>query len=49
MPYKVEKCGEQWCVVNTSTNETKARHDTEDDANGQVRLLHMIEKERDNG
>ncbi len=47
MPYKVEKCDDKWCVVNTDTGETKARHDTEEDANGQVRLLHMIEKERD--
>lgn len=49
MPYAVEKRDGQYVVVNTQTDEVKARHDGDKDAaERQVKLLHMIEHERDN-
>lgn len=45
MPYKVEQDGDEWIVVNTETNEEKARHETKEDAERQVRLLHELEKD----
>lgn len=47
MPYKVEQKGEKWAVVNTETDEVKAEHDSKEDAERQVRLLHELEKEED--
>jgi hypothetical protein len=49
MPYKAEQQGDHWVVINTDTGDVKAKHATKEDAEGQVRLLHMLEKERDNG
>jgi hypothetical protein len=45
MPYEVRNDGDKWCVYNTDTGEKKACHDTEDEAERQVKLLHMIEHE----
>jgi hypothetical protein len=47
MPYKAEQREGKWVVVNTDTDEVKATHESEEDAKGQVRLLHMLERERD--
>lgn len=48
MPYKVEKRGEDdYVVINTETDEVKAHHDTKEDAERQVRLLHEIEKDEE--
>lgn len=43
MPYEVRKDGDQWCVYNKDTGDKKACHETEEKADAQVRLLHMIE------
>lgn len=43
MPYEIRKDGDRWCVHNTETGDKKACHDTEEEAERQVRLLHMIE------
>ena len=45
MPYKVEQQGDDWVVINTETDEVKAHHETKEDAERQVRLLHELEKE----
>ena len=45
MPYEVSKDGDKWCVYNSDTKEKKACHDTEEDANRQVRLLHAVEND----
>jgi hypothetical protein len=45
MPYKVEKNGEKYDVVNEDTNEVKATHDTKEEAEAQVRLLHAVEND----
>jgi hypothetical protein len=47
MPYKVEEHDGKYDVVNTETDEVKATHDTREDAERQVRLLHELEKEED--
>jgi hypothetical protein len=48
MPYAVRKEGEDdWVVVNTETDEVKAHHDNQEDAERQVRLLHELEKDED--
>ena len=46
MPYKVEKDGENYTVVNSETGEVKATHeppDAEEKAHRQVRLLEEVE------
>jgi len=46
MPYKIEKDGENYNVVNEDTGEIKATHeppDAKDKAERQVRLLEAIE------
>lgn len=43
MPYVVRKEGEKWCVFNEETGDKKACHDTEEEANRQVTLLHAVE------
>lgn len=49
MPYAVEKRDGQYVVVNTETDQVKAQHGGDKDAaDRQVKLLHMIEHERDN-
>jgi hypothetical protein len=45
VPYKVEKKGDQWCVINADTGEEKACHATEEDAERQKRLLLAIEND----
>jgi hypothetical protein len=47
MPYKVVEAGDGYDVVNTETDEVKAHHDSREDAERQVRLLHELEKEDD--
>lgn len=43
MPYEVRKEGDKHCVFNKDTGEKKACHDTEEEAERQVRLLHSVE------
>jgi hypothetical protein len=46
MPYKIEKDGENYNVVNEDTGEVKATHeppDAKDKAERQIRLLEAIE------
>jgi hypothetical protein len=45
MPYKAEERDGEWVVVNTETDEVKAHHDSKEDAERQVRLLHELERE----
>jgi len=47
MPYKVRQDGEDYLVVNSSTEEVKARHtppDAKEKAEKQVKLLEGIEE-----
>lgn len=47
MPYKAEKDGNDWVVINTETGEIRARHeppDAEDKAKRQVKLLEVVEE-----
>ena len=45
MPYKVEKDGDKYNVVNEDTGEVKATHDSKEEAERQVSLLHKIEND----
>lgn len=45
MPYVVRKDGDKWCVFNEETGDKKACHDSEEEANRQIRLLHAVEKD----
>lgn len=45
MPYKVEKDGDKFNVVNENSGEVKATHDTREEAEAQVRLLHAVEND----
>lgn len=45
MPYKVEERDGKHCVVNADTNDVKGCHDSKEDAERQVRLLHELEKD----
>lgn len=45
MPYKKEKKGDKWCVINADTGDEKACHNTEEEADRQIRLLHAIEND----
>lgn len=48
MPYKIEKNGENYDVVNTESGEVKATHeppDAKDKAERQVHLLNAIEND----
>ena len=47
MPYKVEEQDGKWVVVNTDTGEVRAEHDTQEQADRQVKLLHHVEHEFD--
>ena len=50
MPYQVEKRDGQYVVVNTDTDEVKAHHNGDKDAaERQVRLLRMLEHEKEHG
>lgn len=43
MPYKVEERDGKHCVINTETDEQKACHDTREEADRQVKILHGLE------
>ncbi len=43
MPYKVERHGRQYAVVNTKTGEIKAKSTSKEKAERQARLLRGIE------
>lgn len=48
MPYKIEKDGENYNVVNAESGEVKATHeppDAKEKAERQIRLLHEVEKD----
>jgi len=48
MPYEIKPDGEDYLVINSETEEVKARHeppDAKEKAEAQVRLLHEIESE----
>jgi len=48
MPYKIEKDGENYNVVNTETGEIKATHeppDAQEKAERQLRLLGEVESD----
>lgn len=45
MPYEVRKEGEKWCVFNSDTGDKKACHDSKEDADKQVSLLHAVEND----
>jgi hypothetical protein len=47
MPYSVVPKDGKFCVINTDTQDEKACHDTKEEAEQQVKLLHAIEKEDD--
>jgi hypothetical protein len=50
MPYKVEKDGENYNVVNEDTGEVRATHEppeAKEKAEAQVRLLHQVEGQWD--
>lgn len=46
MPYSKKKLPDEeaWEVINED-GDVKAKHTTEEDADKQIRLLHMLEKE----
>jgi hypothetical protein len=47
MPYRIDgPNGEGKFEVKNENGEIKAKHATKEDAEKQVRLLHMLEKER---
>lgn len=43
MPYRIEKRGNKWVVVNEDTGKVKGTHDSEEKARAQMRLLYGIE------
>lgn len=43
MPYVVRQDGDKWCVFNSETDDKKACHDTREEAERQVKLLHGLE------
>jgi hypothetical protein len=43
MPYKIEKRGDKYVVVNEETGDVKGTHDTKEKAVAQMRLLYGIE------
>lgn len=45
MPYKIEERNGKYCVINADSGEEKACHETKEDADRQVRLLHAIEND----
>lgn len=47
MPYVIKEEGGKHCVYNSDTDEKKACHDTKEDAERQIRLLHSIEEDMD--
>lgn len=49
MPYVVRQDGEKWCVFNEETGDKKACHDTQQEAERQVKLLHGLEHGMNDG
>jgi hypothetical protein len=45
MPYVIRKEGDKHCIFNEETDEKKACHDTEEEAERQLRLLHAVEND----
>ena len=45
MPYEIKPANSGFDVINSDTKEVKAHHDTKEDAERQVRLLHAIEND----
>lgn len=43
MPYKIEKRGNKWVVINTEKNTVKGTHSSRTKALRQMRLLYGIE------
>lgn len=44
MPYKIEKQGRKFVVINKDTGKIKGTHDTKEKAVAQLRLLYAIEE-----
>ena len=44
MPYKIERKGGKFCVVNKESGESKGCSKTEPDAIAHLRVLYMVEK-----
>jgi hypothetical protein len=47
MPYEVKEENGEFCVYNTESDDNKGCHETREDAERQVRLLHELEKNDD--
>jgi hypothetical protein len=47
MPYEVKEENGEFCVYNTESDDNKGCHETREDAERQVRLLHELEKDED--
>lgn len=45
MPYEIRKEGDKFCVYNKDSGDKKACHETQEDADRQVRLLHAVEND----
>lgn len=45
MPYEVKEEDGRYCVYNKDSGEKKACHETKEDADRQVRLLHAVEND----
>ena len=45
MPYHVQEKDGKYLVINDETGDTKAEHDTKEEAERQVKLLHEIEND----
>lgn len=43
MPYEKRKQGNKWCVFKKGTDKKFGCHDTEQEANDQIRALHANE------
>jgi hypothetical protein len=43
MPYEVKKDGDNYLVINSDTGDVKAKHDSKEKADAQIRLLEGIE------
>jgi hypothetical protein len=46
MPYHIEQQGEDYCVVNTATDEVIACHSSEEQAQAQIRAINMSEAQQ---
>jgi hypothetical protein len=47
MPYEIREEDGKHCVFNTDTGDKKACHDSREEADNQVKLLHAIEKDEE--